>query len=142
MSQDLPSEQTVREFRERFPSSLVGMWSTFGDDYQMEFGHSVTFRDDGTGVSYLWDALVDEEMETPFQWKVRQGFEVEVAPCDPAKGFESDWGTFVVDFYLGTDAYGTRYVAIRDGGGAQNREPFWWFRDPNTHPLRLQTVDT
>jgi hypothetical protein len=135
-----PNERTLQVFRERFPQSLVGLWSTFGDDYQMIFGHTVRFDADGKGIFYMWD--VDDEVgerETRFRWTANDQFEVEVLPIDSdSPTYESDWGRFVADFYLSENAYGIKSVALRDG--RQGTEPFWWFLMPDRHPMTFSEL--
>jgi hypothetical protein len=106
----------------------------------MEFGHTATFHRDGTGIFDIWSIFEEGEPEhsSPFVWNVKEGFEVEVRPAPSvAPVYTSDCGSFIVEFYMTEDAYGNKSIAIRDAHATQGKEPFWWFMDPEKHPMRL-----
>jgi len=140
-----PDEETLKSCRAQFPESLIGLWSTFGDGYQMEFGHSAIFERNGRGMFEMWSLYVDDDEESEhsfsFSWRVLQGFEVEIQPAGSSLD-GSDRGNFIVEFYLSDDPYGNKYLAIRDGREAEGKEPLWWFADSQKHPMRRLQQET
>lgn len=138
MERKEPTEATLQQLRDQFPVSLIGSWSTFGDGYQMDYGQTATFHADGSGMFEMWDTSDDEEpvRQLPFRWEAKGEFEVEVKPMSE-KSCPDDWGSFLVEFFLSEDAYGTKSVAIRDARASNGQEAFWWFLKPDEHPMRL-----
>jgi hypothetical protein len=142
MSQTTSTEDSGEDFFRRFPESLEGTWSTFGDGYQMEHSRAATFCRDGTGLFEIWGVFEENEQPssaTPFRWTAKDGFVVEVTPCD-AKFESAGWGSFTAQFYLSSDDYGNKFVALCDDTMHQQGDPFWWFDDPAKHPMRLMRV--